>query len=670
MRFIVWMLMLLGLAGNAFAQSVPSIEDFSVMPNMVQVSLSPSGNRLAFISGETWEDRNIVVTSLDGSRGPVVVDVGDDQVVSRLSMVSDRHLWLTYIDRGNYWGLGDEGYWARSYILDVDDLSTIELGIDIEFASIDEEDPDSVLAWINEARRGGHTFTRVRGGRGMALYRVKLDGRRRNVVELGVRDFEYLLNGDDEAVVRQRGGHDGNDPYELWTTAGTGEWHRVHIERHRLAREFHFAARHTQDWVGTIEWVNGVDAGGRYAYFLSEMDPVTGELRPGRRRAAYRFDLLEERIEGPIAESDQANIRGFLYDWRTNAVNGVYWHEERMHVEYFDPQFAELQSQIEGFFPESNVYIRDWDRDFRRVVVYLVGGHTSGAYYLIDPQTGSVQLLANARPRLPEDSVSPVEVVRYQADDGLDLFGYLTVPRGRAAANLPLVLMPHGGPESRDYYGYDDWAQLIASRGYAVFQPQFRGSGGFGVEFAEAGYEGWGTRMQQDLDDGVDALAARGIIDPARVCIFGWSYGGYAALAGATLTPDRYRCAIAGAGVSDIRAMMRFEGSQYGGYSWRYWSRNIGDWRGSNADTIDQVSPARQAANVQAPLMIVHGTEDIVVDYEQAEIMAAAMDEAGRPYELVTIDGGKHYSMLMTVDHKRQLYSNLERFLFEHNPPD
>lgn len=673
MKFVVALLVVAGLAGASWGQVVPSIGDYAAMPNMSNVRISPNGEKLVFISGETWEDRNIVVFTLDQSEPPIVIDAGDDQAIESVRFASDTHLWLEYVDRGNWFGIGDDAYWLRPYIMRIADQRVIELEVNTEFASISEDDPNTVLTWVLAQRRNGALGTRVRGGRGYSLFAQNLDRLSdRSRVELGSRDFEMLLNAEDRAVVRQRGGRNGSDPYELWTRIGSegGRWRQVYTERHQLEREFHFAARNWQDWVGVIEWVSGLDSTGRYGFFWSETDGTPQGRQEGRRRAVFRYDFIEEAIEGPILQSDVSDISGLLRDWRTNAVIGASWDDGRRQVEYFDPEFAEMQEQLEEFFPDSNVHLISWDRPFRQVVVYMEGGHTAGAYYLIDRASGDVTLLGQSRNRIPDEAVGPMQVVRYQARDGLDLFGYLTLPPGREAAELPLVLMPHGGPEARDAYGFDEWAQLLATRGYAVFQPQFRGSGGFGTDFAEMGYTRWGQEMQTDLDDGVDHLAVQGIIDPDRVCIFGWSYGGYATLAGMTLTPDRYRCGIAGAGVSDIPAMMAYEQGRLGGDSQLYWARNIGDWRGSNAARVERVSPARRADQIQAPLMIVHGTEDIVVPYEQAELMAEAMDAAGRPYELIAIEGGRHYSSQMTVEHKLQLYENLVRFLVTHNPPD
>lgn len=285
-------------------------------------------------------------------------------------------------------------------------------------------------------------------------------------------------------------------------------WRRVYTERHQLDREFRFAAGTWQDWIGVIEWVSGLDRTDSYGYFLSETNGLPAGRQPGRRTALFRYDFVEEAIEGPVVASEIADISSLVRDWRNNAVIGAVWDDGRRQVEFFDPDFAELQVQIEGFFPGSSVHLINWDRALRRVFIYIGAGRTARACYLIARSTGDVQPLGAARPGIPDAAVAPIEVVRYESRDGLDLFGYLTLPPGRDASSLPMVLMPHGGPETRDSYGFDEWVQLLASLVHAVFQPQFRGSGGFGTEFAEMGYTRWGQEMRHDLDEGVDHLVA------------------------------------------------------------------------------------------------------------------------------------------------------------------
>jgi dipeptidyl aminopeptidase/acylaminoacyl peptidase len=267
---------------------------------------------------------------------------------------------------------------------------------------------------------------------------------------------------------------------------------------------------------------------------------------------------------------------------------------------------------------------------------------------------------------LQASDIAPTRAVTYRAADGMELSGYLTLPRGKAEKGLPLVVLPHGGPASRDTPGFDWWAQAIVSRGYAVLQVNFRGSSGFGRAFQEAGYGQWGRKMQTDLSDGVRWLAGQGVIDPKRVCIVGASYGGYAALAGATLDPEPYRCAASVAGPSDLRKMVAYSRSRGGQLSLRYWTRFMGaeDLRDP---ILSQISPALQVEKVKIPVLLVHGRDDTVIPLEQSQFMAEALRKAGKPVELVVLKGDDHG--LSRGETRLQMLQSVVSFLETHNPP-
>ena len=244
--------------------------------------------------------------------------------------------------------------------------------------------------------------------------------------------------------------------------------------------------------------------------------------------------------------------------------------------------------------------------DGQRVIAKVEDDSHPPIYYLVDFGKKSADIVNEAYPLLVGVKLGSVRDFDYESRDKYALTAYLTLPPAGEEKNLPVVVMPHGGPEARDEPGFDWLAQFLASRGYAVLQPQFRGSTGFGQEHANAGRRQWGLRMQDDVTDGVRALIDKGIADPKRICIVGWSYGGYAALAGATFTPELYACAVSIAGVADLPDMVGFE-IRNGGResdSVAYWREHIG------ASTDPQViakSPARFATAVRAPILLIHG---------------------------------------------------------------
>jgi dipeptidyl aminopeptidase/acylaminoacyl peptidase len=260
-------------------------------------------------------------------------------------------------------------------------------------------------------------------------------------------------------------------------------------------------------------------------------------------------------------------------------------------------------------------------------------------------------------------------VVKWKFRDGLDLSGYLIRPPGAdKATKMPLVVMPHGGPELRSRLEFDSWTQSLATQGYAVFQPNFRGSDGFGKAFKESGWGEWGGKMQDDITDGLDALIAEGSIDPARVCIVGASYGGYAALMGAAKTPDKYRCAISVAGISDLGALVGWLRSGWADESegYQHILKMIGNPK-KDAARLAATSPALQASAVKVPVLLIHGEDDGVTPASQSERMKKALDKAGTKVEFIRLPQVGHSGWRRKTE--RQVLSSMHLFLLTNLGP-
>ncbi len=330
-----------------------------------------------------------------------------------------------------------------------------------------------------------------------------------------------------------------------------------------------------------------------------------------------------------------------------------------------------LWDAVETGLPGKKPQLVSWSDDLRQAVVFTSGDGDSGAYHLVDLDGGGVTTVGAAYDAITPSMVASVRTVTYDAADGLEIHGYLTLPPGRAdAKGLPLVVLAHGGPQARDDGGFDWWAQGLASRGYAVLQANFRGSSGYGEAFVEAGYGEWGRKMQTDLSDGVRWLAGQGIIDPERVCIVGASYGGYAALAGPTLDHGVYRCAVSVAGVSDLRRMVAREAGRSvrrDTEAVRYWNRFMGG-DGPGDRSLDARSPVRLAETADAPILLLHGRDDTVVPIEQSRIMADALRRAGKPVEFIELTGEDHW--LSREETRTRMLTETVRFLEANNPPN
>ena len=316
-------------------------------------------------------------------------------------------------------------------------------------------------------------------------------------------------------------------------------------------------------------------------------------------------------------------------------------------------------------FPGEDVQLVSWSADRKRIIVRIDGKLDGACYDVVDLNTGRADLLGPAYAGIAPDDIAEVRSISYSAADGLKIPAFLTLPKGKPATNLPLVVLPHGGPAARDMPGFDWWSQALASRGYAVLQPQFRGSDGYGWPFLAAGFGEWGRKMQTDLSDGVRYLAAQGIIDAKRVCIVGGSYGGYAALAGATLQHGIYRCAVSVSGVSDPMNMLNhFPGE---GRGERYLERFMGV-SGYMDRKLNEIAPLSHSSEADIPVLLIHGTHDSVVSYTQSQYMHDAMTRDGKPVTMVLLDSEDHW---MSQGGTRQLMlSKTVEFLEKYNPPN
>ena len=349
----------------------------------------------------------------------------------------------------------------------------------------------------------------------------------------------------------------------------------------------------------------------------------------------------EGKLSEPLFDGENGAEYSALFHPTTYCLAGFRLHKDWIENTYFDPHLKKIEDALTQVFEAGDhAYIHSFADDIRKVIVYAESKTDAGSYYFIDFSTGQATFLAKNYPDIPVDWLSNKDIITYKAADGLGISAYLSLPPYRDAKGLPLVVMPHGGPRSRDYADFDGQVQCLTAAGYAVLQPNFRGSIGYGADFVLAGNGEWGRKMQTDLSDGVRYLAAQGVIDPKRVAIMGASYGGYAALAGATLDTGVYCAAISIAGVSDVVTMMDFEKANN---DWQddpevsYWKDLYGPQANWNA-----ISPARQAARASCPVLIFHGRDDSIVPFDQGQRMADALQSAGKTCEFVPYDKQDH----------------------------
>lgn len=378
--------------------------------------------------------------------------------------------------------------------------------------------------------------------------------------------------------------------------------------------------------------------------------------------ALYEVDLNTMEFTRKVFGLSGYDIDDALVNPEGNGVDGVAVTEERPRIEWMNSRLRDIQGALDDTFGRGMASIISADRPRQNVIVHVGGPDQAGAYYIYNVETGSIRNLGWVNATLRDMRLNPVRTVRYRASDGREIPAILTLPRLREHRNLPLIVLPHGGPWARDAEAWDVWAQPLAELGYVVIQPNFRGSSGYGRDWEAASDGNWGMRMQDDLNDAVAYLAREGIADASRVCMFGWSYGGYASSRAAQRDPDRYRCAISGAGVHDIPDMVAYDRDYLG----RYGSQYIG----SAATRLADVSPARHVNGRWAPILIVHGARDDRVPVAQSRELVSRLRNSGKVEgrDFVYVEQPRNTHNLPLEADRLQLLQEMQRFLARHNP--
>ena len=370
-----------------------------------------------------------------------------------------------------------------------------------------------------------------------------------------------------------------------------------------------------------------------------DSDKLVVLSRDGRDTwAMFDYDVATRSLGGLRVGHPTEDLIGTDEDARQNMVRAT-THGLKPETYWFDAHWNGLQRSVDKALPDAVNLLRNDAAG--KVLVLSYSDRDPGRWMLLDTAKMTLRHIAQERLGLDSDDMRPMQTLTYKADDGLTIPAYLTLPDGPAKPG-PMVVYIHGGPVARDDWGWDFDVQALAAAGYAVFQPQFRGSAGFGRKFEQAGYRQWGRAMQDDVTAGVKAMIARGIADPQRICIYGASYGGYAALWGLVKTPELYRCGISLAGVTDIGERFTDWSDTNSSEAGREWMRfQVGDMDTMAAD-FDAVSPEKHAAQIRVPVLLAHGTDDRRVPIGHSKRMASALKAAHVSVETHWYDEEQH----------------------------
>jgi dipeptidyl aminopeptidase/acylaminoacyl peptidase len=353
-----------------------------------------------------------------------------------------------------------------------------------------------------------------------------------------------------------------------------------------------------------------------------------------------------------LAEDPDSDITNTITDAHTGAIVGVYVSGSEAAVRWLDPEIRRRHEILKHSFPDRLVELYGWTADGAKALAQVETGSKPPVFYLVDFATKGAQIAGQEYPTLSDVVLGEVREITYKARDGAAIPAYLTLPPGKTTSPVPLIVVPHAYPDTRDYPTFNFFSQFLASRGYAVLQPEYRGSTGFGEAFRAAGDRQWGGRIQTDIADGVQTLVEQHVADPHRVCIVGAAYGGYAALAGAAFTPDLYACAVSISGIADLRALTRNIRSIDSDWA----SARIGGW---NAGVLAAISPINSVKSIRIPILLIYRSGE-----KQSEDFAHALSGAGKYGTSIVLPGYFQWTSSKVI--QVQILTELDTFLKNH----
>lgn len=614
---------------------------YASLPALDHPVLSPDGNRLAFL--RRTKDESLLAI-IDVTTRKLLTGLNlHDAVVEDLAWADNDRLLITSASSTMPWEfIGERVVWHLLEVFDLAKHTQTGLPHLRDMAGLRMM---NVIRDRPEVRRiAGHTVLFLRGVYLEdevlpALIRVDLDSGRQTMVRAGRAPLDtWSVDAQGNlAALQQHDSESGKWAISLWRDKG---------------------------FVEVLSGVAAVEAPEILGFSADDASLLLSIEEEGH--PVFRALGLKDGKLGP-PQRDLSRYDALVPDRIGLHALGGEVVEDDSHYRFFDPVLDARWAAAIRPFAGAHIQFCSASEDFTRIVLRVEDQDHGLVFELVDLEAGKASPIGDVYEGL--ETPIPVQSIRYAAADGLTIPAYLTLPPGRLEKALPLVVLVHGGPAERDSADFDWMAQALADQGYAVLQPNFRGSS-VDSDFLRAGYGEFGRKMQSDLADGVRHLVEQGLIDPGRVCIAGASYGGYAALAGATLDPARYRCAVSIAGLADLRDFLRWLDSRMGSpanEAHRYWDRFLGI-RGLDDPVLPTISPIEHVAAVRAPVLLIHGKEDTVVPLQQSEAMFDALRRAGKRVQFVKLAADGHY--LWRATSRQQTLKAMVDFLHAENPAE
>jgi dipeptidyl aminopeptidase/acylaminoacyl peptidase len=622
--------LLAGAATSVSAQVMPldqAAKAFGTRESVQSIAISPSGNRLVLISAGPGRSSLIRIVELPAmSTRTILTSAGDPESFRWCDFASDTQIICRYAGNGL---LGNDVVsFGRLVTFDSDGKNLQELGQRRSFYDAGLRQFDgSILDWL-PGQNGSVLMERayvaeaykmntriVRDKEGLGVDRVELPSLKSEPVEQPNRGVSSYMS-------------DGRGNVRLMKSAGTTAAGQLLSGEFR----FHYRVNGSKDWEPLGQYDANNDTGIRPLEIDGSSNSLYLLKKLNGRDALYRQALDLGGAETLVASDKSVDIDDVVRFGHGQRVIGYTYATEQRHAVYFDPEFKKLSDSLGKALP--NQPLVDFigsSSDGSKLLIFAGGDTLPGSYYLFDRNSRALNELSLVRPELEGKALASVRSITYPAADGVQVPAYLTLPPGKEAKGLPAIVLPHGGPSARDEWGFDWLAQFLVARGYAVIQPNYRGSAGYGEDWlSENGFRNWRASIS-DINAAANYLTAQGIADPKKLAIVGWSYGGYAALQSVATDPALYRASIAIAPVTDL-SLMKQDSKNFTN------SKMVSQFVGSG-DHVTAGSPLRNADKIKVPVLLVHGDLDTNVSIAHSEKMAGALPQA----EFIRYQGLDHY---------------------------
>ena len=616
---IYFLIILIGCNNMQNKAPLVPMEDFFRNPEKSSFNISPNGEHIAFM--KPWKTRmNVFVMDIK-TKVEIRLTGSEERGIYGFAWLNDNRIVYVKDDGGN------EN--MHLHAVDIDGSNEIDLTPfeDVQARIIDdlEEDEDHIIIGLNKRNKQIHD-----------PYRINVN------------------NGDIELIAENPGN------ISSWMTDHDGKL-RIAITSDGVNTSILYRDSESDEFESILTTDFKINVSPLFFTFDNKSLYVSSN-RDRDKSAIFEFDINKAKEGKLIFEHKEVDVSGLMYSRKRKILTGVRFTVAKNDMVFFDSWRENIQNHLESQFPGYEVGITSFSKDETKAVVVTYSDRSRGTYYFYDLNTDELIELGKVSPWLNEDDMAEMKPIKYKSRDGLTINGYLTLPKGSNGKNLPVVVNPHGGPWTRDSWGYRSEIQFLANRGFAVFQMNFRGSTGYGKKFWEISFKEWGKSMQDDITDGVKWLIDQGIADPDRVAIYGASYGGYATLAGLAFTPELYACGVDYVGVSSLFTFMNSMPPY-----WELYRTMMYEMVGhpeKDKDLLAAASPLLHIDKIKAPLFIAQGANDPRVVKSESDQIVEALQKAGIevPYMVKDDEGHGFYN----EENQFDFYNKMEEFLVKH----